>query len=273
MDSKIDTRHVYFSKTEDNPFLPASYVQSLKENLDPKMAQRMLYGQWIDLDQEVIYYNYDERRNFVHEPWTVLKDRPIFWSLDWNIGSGKPMSSIFAQLDDRGAIHFFRELIIEGVRTPDVCDEVDAMDVLWKADSENKIPQCHLVIMGDATGKHRDTRSNKTDFEIVEKWARNNHRNLQVTLCVPTSNPPIRTRHNLVNSHWLNENGRVRAYIHAPCKKANEGMKMTKFKKGAELVEDDSFDGQHVTTSMGYLIFALRELFTTAPNQSGMILR
>lgn len=265
MGTQMPTRHVYYSKTAQNPFLKPSYIQNLRDNLDPQMAKRMLDGLWVPISQDTIYYMYNEAVNYVPAPWKILKDRPVFWSHDWNIGSGKPMSSICAQVDDRGAIHFFKEFVIEGIRTHDVCDEMDAQDILWDG--------CHLVIMGDATGRHKDTRSNKTDFEIVEKWAQNNHRKMKVTLCVPTVNPPIRTRHNLVNSHWLNDNGKIRAYIHAPCAKANEGMKMTKFKKGAELVEDDSFEGQHVTTAMGYLIYAFRELFLVDPNQSGMISR
>lgn len=57
--AKHPTRHVYYSRTEDNPFLPSSYIQQLKADLDPKMARRMLYGEWIEITQEVIYYAYN----------------------------------------------------------------------------------------------------------------------------------------------------------------------------------------------------------------------
>ena len=259
------TRHVYYSRTADNPFLPESYVNQLKEDMTPKEALRFLEGQWVDLETATIYYNYSHQRNFLETPWQVLRDRPICWSHDWNIGQNKPMSSILFQVDDDGVFHFFDEIVIEGVRTHDVCDELDARPHLFNG--------CHLVIMGDATGKNRDTRSNKTDFQIVEHWAQNNKRNMKVTLAVPTKNPPIRERHTLVNSHWLNDNGKIRAYIHSPCKRADEGMMMTKFKKGADLVEDDSFENQHITTSLGYGIFAFKNIFVATTQVSGMIPR
>ena len=47
-------RHVYYSITEDNPFLPDWYIEQLKSTLDPKMAARMLRGEWIAFAADVV---------------------------------------------------------------------------------------------------------------------------------------------------------------------------------------------------------------------------
>lgn len=252
MESDKASRHVYYSKTAENPFLPASYVQSLKENLDPKMARRMLDGEWIDIDQERVYHAYEKSRNFTTEPWVIRKDAPVFWSHDFNIGEGKPMSSILFQVVG-GRFHFFAEVVVDGARTLDVCEELDAREILW--------PGCRLILMGDATGRHRDTRSIHSDYDILQGWASNHKLKLRVETFVPRANPPIRARHNDVNAHCLNAVGDERFMIHKLAV-ADEGMRLTQLKRGGQYIEDDSFRAQHITTAIGYGIHAFKNLYS-----------
>lgn len=253
-------RYVYYSKTEDNPFLPRSYVESLKENLDPKMARRMLYGEWIDINQERVYHAYDKARDFTTTAYRIDKSRPIFWSHDFNIGEGKPMSSILFQVSSDGTFHFFAEIVIDGARTSDVCDELAARGILWSG--------ARLIIMGDSTGRSRDTRSIHSDYDILKTWATNHSLNLQVEIFVPRANPPIRTRHNLVNAQCLNSLGQSRFMIHN-LKVADEGMRLTKLKPGGNYIEDDSFRAQHICTGIGYGIYAFKNLYSEDKQTSG----
>jgi hypothetical protein len=252
-EEKRVTRFVFYSLTEQNPFLPATYINQLKENLDPKMARRMLYGEWIDINQERVYHAYDKARDYTTQPYKIDKSRPIFWSHDFNIGEGKPMSSILFQVTADGTFHFFSEIVIDGARTHDVCDELHARGILWNG--------CRLIIMGDSTGRSRDTRSIHSDYDILKTWATNHALNLQVEIFVPRANPPIRTRHNLVNAQCLNSLGQSRFMIHA-LPVADEGMRLTKLKPGGNYIEDDSFRAQHITTAIGYGIYAFKNLYS-----------
>jgi hypothetical protein len=249
-------RHVFYSKTEDNPFLPRSYIESLRANLDPKMARRMLHGEWIDINQERIYHAYSDL-NFVKEPWLIDKTKPVYWAHDFNIGEGKPMSSILFQVKD-GHFHFFEEIVIDGARTADACDELDSRQILWNG--------AKLVIMGDATGRARDTRSIHSDYDIIKQWAMNHPQRYQVEMFVPKANPAIRTRHNLVNAHCMNDLGESRFTIHN-LKNADEGMRLTKLKTGGNYIEDDSFKAQHITTAIGYGIYAVKNLYSEVKPQ------
>ena len=243
---KKETRHVYLSKTEDNPFLPPEYIQGLKENMDPKMARRMLHGEWLDIRGETVYHQYGDEHE-ISEEYKLSLFHPIYFTWDFNIGDGKPLSVTFYQLIN-GHFHFFDEIVIEGARTETALEEA--------ADRGLFEPDTTFYCQGDASGKHRDTRSNLSDYEIIDrfmlKFITKDNRRLRYQRQVPVSNPPVRTRHNVVNSYLKNDLGKVRISIYPKCKTLREGFRLTKLKKGADYQEDDSKFYQHITTAAGY---------------------
>ena len=52
-------RHVFYSLTKDNSFLPDWYIKNLYESMSRKEAERMLEGVWNDLIQDRIYSDYN----------------------------------------------------------------------------------------------------------------------------------------------------------------------------------------------------------------------
>lgn len=243
---KHPTRHVYYSRTEDNPFLPIDYMDFLKKNLDPKMARRMLYGEWIEIAQEVVYYAYDKHYNFRNSDYKIDPNYPIILSWDFNIGEGKPMSLALLQyINDE--FHIFDEVVIDGARTADTIEEAHEKGLLSQSFT--------YIICGDASGKHRDTRSSRSDYDIIKhEMAR---RDLKFEYRVPVSNPPVRSRHNRVNAYCINDLGIRRLFVYRNCKKVDEGLRLVKLKKGASYLEDDSKEYQHCTTAVGYAIMSL----------------
>jgi len=239
---KHPTRHVYYSRTEDNPFLPKSYIDQLKRDLDPKMARRMLYGEWIEIRDEVIYYAYDSDKQYSKEKWKPRDDTTIMISFDFNIGLGKPMSAVAMCYQD-GCFHVFDEVVIEGSRTEEVMDEFFERGIITKGRT--------YEIDGDASGKNRSTNSHRSDYDIIRH--RLDQEGIRYAYKVRLSNPPIRLRHNLVNAYCMNELGQTRLFIHN-CKTADEGMRLTALKKGANLIENDDKHFQHITTAIGYAI-------------------
>lgn len=247
--SKHPTKHVYYSKTKDNPFLPKWYIEQLESEYDPKLARRMLYGEWLEIANEVIYYAYNPEVNFKSEDYKINVNFPLLLSWDFNIGVGKPMSAILGQFDGH-AYHWFDEVIIHGSRTQDTLDELESKGIF-----ENK---CTFEIYGDAAGRHRDTRSIKTDWDIIKTFLSNYKRIdnsvIAFSFNVPMSNPPIRERHNLVNSYFVNQRKEVRCYVYKKAKMLDKGLRLSQLKKGASLIEDDSKEYQHCTTALGYCL-------------------
>lgn len=234
---------VFKSVTSDNPFLDPVYIEQLKQDLDPKMAQRMLYGEWIELDADRVYHAYNPEKNFVNDLYTIDKRQPIILAFDFNIGQGKPMSSCASQFVN-GSHHFFDEVVIQGARTPQAAEE-------WIHKGIVKQGQ-RIIIRGDASGEARDTRSIVSDYDILKRAFTN--AGAIVEMQVPLANPPIRRRHNLVNAYCLNEAGEHRLFVYKNCKVTHDGMRLTALKKSGDYLEDDSFHAQHITTAMGYSV-------------------
>lgn len=244
------TRRVFYSLTEQNPFLDPAYLEQLRRDLSPKEALRYLKGQWIELHTEVVYYEYDSARQWRKEtPYVVNPNYPVGLTFDFNIGDGKPMSAVMFQYID-GTFHFFSECVVDGVRTADIIEEWGARDALAVAQE--------FVLTGDAAGKHRDTRSSRSDYDIIRHEL--NARGKKVDYRTPVKNPPIRTRHNRVNAYCKNEAGDCRLYLYKDCKTLDEGMRLTRLKKGADYIEDDSKAWQHVTTALGYGVMTMISL-------------
>lgn len=240
--------HVHYSVTSHNPFLPASYIRGLRETLDPKMALRMLKGQWISITTDKIYYSYDDELNVIPS-YEIDPKHPVCMSWDFNIGVGKPMSMcLFQIIGER--FYFFDEVILEGSRTNDVLDELASRGYLDKG--------YHFQIYGDAYMRSNDTRSIKTDYTIIKSFLSNYETPDKVPvkyeMRVGVSNPPIRTRHNYVNGMLCNDLKERNLLVTKNCTTIRKGLQLTALKKGADYIEDDSKPYQHVTTAVGYAI-------------------
>jgi hypothetical protein len=258
---KHETRHVYYSLTFDNPFLPKSYIVGIIRDLDEKQVLRMIFGRWLELRSEVIYYQFGDH-NVVKKAYEVDMGLPIHISWDFNIGNGKPLSCAVFQVKDCGdyfTFHFFNEVVVEGMRTLDSCEALADKGILDNFSHE-------IIVHGDAAGSHNDTRSKKTDYDIImgylQNYERKDQKKLIVSKKIPLANPPIRTRHNKVNGVCKNALGEIMLFIYQGCKVLIKGMKLTKLKDKAGLIEDDSNDYQHITTALGYGIIASERYYS-----------
>lgn len=252
--AKHETRYVFYSLTEQNFYLSPVYIQGLLKNMDPRRAERYLRGRWIELTKDRVYYAYDAERNYIaNATYTPSPAHPVFICWDFNIGVGKPLSVCLMQ-EVGDAFHFFAEVVVEGVRTEDALDELASRGLLDLA-----VPG--YIVAGDASGKARDTRNIRNDYEIIMEFlgryrGKAGDRALSVQRWVPLANPPLRERHNRVNTYCANALGERRLFVYGTCPMLHKGFRLVELRKGGDYVEDDSKDYQHVTTAAGYGIHA-----------------
>lgn len=242
-------KHVFYSITTDNPFLPDWYVKNLMENMTPIDVERLINGKWVDDPKGGVYWNYLTERNYRNESYIFDLNLPIDIMHDFNIGEGKPMSAAVGQVKD-GVFHIAKTYLVSGADTNEIIEEMESDGIFER--------QTYFRVFGDASGKNRDTRSKTTDYEIIRerlsRYRREDKSKIHFEMCFRKSNPPIRKRHNRVNAQFCNYEGRVKLYIYKDAADADEGFRMTKLKKGGQYLEDDSFDKQHVTTAIGYYV-------------------
>jgi hypothetical protein len=251
------TRKVFYSRTEDNPYLDPVYISQLRQDLSPKEAERYLDGKWVEIAGEVVYYEYRHSEQFRRYEYKVDPAHPIGFTWDFNIGEGKPMSLLLFQFI-ADEFHFFDEVIIQGARTADTLDEAAARGYFRQ--------DWHYVICGDASGKNRDTRSLKSDYEIIRSYFDKN--GMVYQYLVPPANPPVRTRHNRVNAYCRNALGQTRLWVYEKAKTLDEGLRLVKLKPGANYIEDDSKHYQHCTTAAGYALSMLTSQASRQPQRT-----
>jgi len=260
-------RHVVYSRTVDNPFLPTWYVDNLRNIYSAKICERLIEGKWVYLDSDSLYYSYDPDRHFILEDTKPSERYPLRLFFDFNIGFGKPQSSALGFYDEiRRKFVFIDEVILEGTRTLDVMEE-------WANRGYFDLPSNpKIIIHGDASGRHRDTRSKDSDYTIIEDYLENYERKphpvtkrrtpLTFEIDVPRSNPPLRKRHNLVNGQLCNAKGVCSIEIDKRCVTLDEGLSKTKLKPGGQYIEvEDRW--QHITTAIGYGICTVLDEFET----------
>lgn len=255
---KNNDRHTYYSVTSSNPFLPKWYIESLKEKYDAKMIRRLLYGEWLYINTDVIYYNYDPETHLVDET-RINKKLPITLTFDFNIQKGKPMSSCLYQFNKRAnnldtkRFTFIDEVAVEGARTEDALEE-------WAGKGYFDLPHNPLIIIhGDAAGKHGSSKSKNSDYEIIERYLANYRRrdgdSLDYSIDVPNSNPSLRDSHNVVNGQLKNSEGVIAVAINRKCDHVDKGFRNTRLKENAGYLEDQTTEGQDMSSAFRYGIW------------------
>ncbi len=244
----VGNRKVFYSLTEDNKFLPKWYIDNLKGDLDPQMAKRMLQGQWLSIQGNTPYYAYDTNKQFLKGRKYLMRSAyPVDIAHDFNIGESKPMSCMVGQVYG-DTFHIARDFVVEGFNTGEIVDEVIYSGVIPK-------DVRHIRVFGDRNGQNKDSRGNATDYEIIIKRLQNAYPKAKVEKCVPSANPAIRSRQGMVNAYCKNDLGQTRLYVYEDAKVVDEGLRLTKVKKGSSYQEDDSDSFQHVITALGYYIY------------------
>ncbi len=244
---KSPNRKVFYSRTDENPFLPKTYIETLKETLTEQECRRYIGGEWISIRKKNIYYAYDPEMSLI-DTYEVNPRLPIYFSFDFNIGDNKPMSACFSQVVN-GNFYFFDEIILDTARTLDVLEEANGRNLL-------DYPGPYFI-HGDASGRHRDTRSIKSDYQLIEKFfsqMENKYGPINCRIDVPLSNPPLRTRHTIANGQMKNAYGKTHVFIvRDKCPTLDKGFRNVTFKKNAGYIEEETRE-QHVTTAATYHI-------------------
>jgi hypothetical protein len=222
-------------------------------------------GRWVEVSSDGVYHQYDRSQNYIDAHYEIDTALPVILTWDFNIGEGKPLSVAVCQYrpsDDTFHVGF--EVVIEGMRTEDSCEELAGRGLL-------DFPTDYIVC-GDATGKHKDTRSRRSDYEIIVDFLSNykSRHGGQVAFqkLVPLANPPVRDRHNLVNAYLCNAEGRRRLFVYKDAPTVDKGLRLTRLLDSGRYIEDDSKPYQHVTTSIGYAVNAVKTYLKRQPQRT-----
>lgn len=169
--------------TYSNPFVPADYIEQIRANYDPILADLYINGEFVSLSQNKVYHFFDR---FKHHTTRVLteEDKQLHISIDFNVGGC--CSIVF---------------IIEN-NQPFAVDEFSSHDTQDFINRLARFKDRRVIVYPDASGKARKTNASESDISLITNAGFQTMHN--------NSNPAVRDRINAFNamlSHnkfWIN---------------------------------------------------------------------
>jgi phage terminase large subunit len=209
------------STYKDNYFLDAQYVKLLEENVkhDPNMYRIYVQGLWgrIMTGSE-FYFNFKPERHVKEVRY--IEKLPLHISFDFNVNPF--ISAVVIQMQrrdiDDGAgnlkpYYFINVLDEFALPNPYNTTERLCDDIRTRYESELR---GGLYLYGDASGNAKTTRSNISDYDIIEHILgryMNNYSNR-----VPKANPQVRKRRWFINKAFFG-GFNLEINVHPRCKK------------------------------------------------------
>ena len=231
-EAKTDEYKLIQGRTEDNPFLPAEYVESLKANYDEKLIQAYLHGNYVNLQYGSTYYGFSREKN-VSDQAVYNPTKPLSISLDFNVD---PMCGILWQLYENSTT----EKVV-------VFDEIqlrhsggfDLMTQRFIDEVKRRYPNAkQLTCYPDPSGNQRRTSANKSDHDIIRE---NN-----ITLKTKRSAPSVTDRVNAVNKSF------EYTIINPKCKLLVRDFEQVVNKEGTREIDKSNSQLTHFSDGYGY---------------------
>src|SRR6056300_578299 len=112
-----EDRKLFRAKSTDNPYLPADFIEGMRENYPESLLQSYINGEFCNLTQASVYPEFDRELNKsdVSEP---TESDVIFCGVDFNVDR----SWVSCMVQRKDGIHVFHEMIARD--TPGVIEKI-----------------------------------------------------------------------------------------------------------------------------------------------------
>jgi hypothetical protein len=154
------------------------------------------------------------------------------------------MSSVVAQ-KYRGETHVLDEIVIRQATTTNACEEF-----------LKRFPRhpAGVMVYGDASGNSQQT-TGQSDFVMVKDHFMV-HSNVRVEYRIPSANPAVRERVNVMNGQFLSAAGVARVFVDPKCKELIKDLEQVSYKAESMQIDKDRDRARtHLSDALGYLIW------------------
>lgn len=209
-------RRLVRGRTYDNPFLPASYIESLEQNYPPALIKAYLEGQFVNLTSGQVYNAFDRKLN--HCPSQLRLNDRLHIGVDFNVGATSAIVHIVIGLDDGRWVGYRPQTNREALSTKweqahavaefQGMTDTPALIAAIKQRFGTYLTGRQIVCYPDAAGNHTDaTNASESSLSLLR----------QAGLMVdgPSANPLIKDRVTAMNAMFLNGQGIRRYYVNS----------------------------------------------------------
>lgn len=175
---KADGFVTYKASTTSNPFLPSDYVEQIRSNYDPLLAEMYINGDYVSLIANKIYHAFSRKKHHTGREITQA-DAIIHIGLDFNVGGTCASAWVIEQ------------------NKPVAVDEFVSHDTEDFINKLNRYVSHKVIVYPDASGRAGRTNASLSDIGMIEAAG------YQVS--APKANPAVRDRINAVNGLFAHD--------------------------------------------------------------------
>ena len=168
-----ETTQLIKASTLSNPFLPAGYVEQIRANYDPALAEMYINGEFVSLTTNKVYHYFNRETH--HTQRTIEPGDRLHIGLDFNVGG---CCAVVFVIEDGNPIAI-DEFVSHDTR--DIINNIRA-----------RYGSHDVTIYPDASGRSSRTNASASDIDILQSAG--------LRVDAPSSNPFIRDRINAVNA-------------------------------------------------------------------------
>ena len=200
--------------TRSNPYLPAGYIDALKEAYPAHLLEAYLEGRFVNLQSGTVYTSYN--RHACNSDETIRDGEPLFIGCDFNVT--KQAATVYVQREGGKVWHCVDELV-------NMYDTPEMVSIISSRYANNPI-----YIYPDASGKSRKTvDASKSDIALLEQAG--------FMVRVNKRNPAVKDR--VMSMNAALEQGRVKVNANR-CPVVSESLEQQVYKNG----EPDKSNGR-----------------------------
>lgn len=164
---------IYKAPTASNPYLPDGYIEQIRSNYDPILADMYLSGEFVSLTHNKVYHFFSRDKHHTTREITD-NDYIIHVGIDFNIGGCCAVA-----------------FIIEN-NAPVAVDEFVSHDTQDLINNLSRYGGKDVICYPDASGRNGHTNSSATDIQLIEGAG--------YEVDAPDANPFVRDRVNSFNA-------------------------------------------------------------------------
>ncbi len=161
-----------YASTYDNFFLPDGYIDQIKANYDPLMAEAYLLGRFMSFNDKKVYHFFDRKRH--HSDREIQEGDRLHIGLDFNVGGTCATTWVIDS------------------NKPIAVDEFVSHDTQDFVNNLSRYKDHNLTIYPDASGGSSSTNASATDIDIIRRAG--------YAISAPEKNPFVRDRVNAMNA-------------------------------------------------------------------------
>jgi phage terminase large subunit len=168
--------------TASNPYLPDDYIEQIRANYDPLLADMYLNGEFVSLNDKKVYHFFSRERH--HSDRTIQQGERLCVSIDFNIGGCCATAWV---------IDSNMPIAVDEFVSHDTQDFINNLASRYRGHK--------LIIYPDASGGANRTNAAASDIELIK--------NAGYAVDAPDSNPLVRDRINAYNALFAHDRIKV----------------------------------------------------------------